>query len=122
MGALLIPVIALVVVVVAVAVGAGAWSSRRHASAERVASPAHPTLDYRVPPGQDPAVLLAALAQEGFTASVDPRDTHLVRVSSPAGPDRDRAHVRSVIASVRTTGIDSGAPHDPGAVRFTDEE
>ena len=88
---------------------------------QRLAADAEPTLDYRVPDGQDPTTVVVALGRDGFQATADPRDTQLVHVACPAGPDRERARVRAVIASVHTTGIDSGAPFVPGDVRFDDE-
>jgi hypothetical protein len=80
-----------------------------------------PTLEYEVPTGQDPAVILAALTRAGYTATVDPSGAHqIVSVACPAGPDRERAYVRSVIESANVTAPDDGAPLDV-AVRFRDE-
>lgn len=121
MGALLVPLLILVVVLVVVGVGVRSWAARRDAAAEELARPATSTLDYLVPPGQDPVVLLTALTTEGFAATADPHRADLVHISCPAGPDRDRARARATIASVHRTGIDSGAPMDPGTVRFLDE-
>jgi len=123
MDALLVLILALAVVAGALVVlGAGirSWSSRSRRTAEELAGPA-PTLDYVVPPGQDPAVVLNALATEGYAVRAAPARTRLLHVSCPAGPDRDRAHVRATIASVHHTAIDAGAPMEPGEVRFTDE-
>ena len=78
------------------------------------------SLDYFVPEGQDPAVVLTALSAAGYSASVDPGDVHLVHVEYPSGPD-ERERVRGTIESVRTTAIDSGSSLDPRPVRFVDE-
>jgi hypothetical protein len=78
-------------------------------------------LDYVVPAGQDPAVVLAALAAEGYDATTDPGQANLVHTRCPSGPERERARVRATIQSVHTTAIDAGAPFDPGPVRFQDE-
>jgi hypothetical protein len=109
------------VAVIAVVV-AGRWAARRQRTGDELAAPSTATIDYLVPDVQDPAVIVAALHAEGFTATTDPGQTRLVHVSCPAGANRDRAHIRSVIASVHTTSIDAGAPLDPEGVRFTDEQ
>jgi hypothetical protein len=122
MGALLIPIIAVAVIVVFAFVAGRRWLGQRQRVADDLAAPSTATIDYRVPPGQDPVVLLTALSAEGFTATTSPADATLIRVACPAGPDRYRAQVRAVIASVDTTAIDSGATFDVEDVRFTDEQ
>jgi hypothetical protein len=80
-----------------------------------------PTLEYSVPTGQDPAVILAALQSEGYTATVDPDHTQqVVLIACPGGLDRQRARVRSIIAAADVTTIDDGGPVDVD-VRFRDE-
>jgi hypothetical protein len=118
---ILIPVILVVIVAVVVLLALASWGRRRQSAADELAHPASPTLDYRVPPGQDPVVVLTALASEGYQATVDPEATQLVHISCPAGLDRERAHVRAVLESADTTTIDTGAPIDPTPVRFVDE-
>ena len=116
-------ILAAVVVVGAILVGGlmRSWSARQHEVNEQISGPGETTLEYRVPTGQDPAAVLTALSQDGYVATTDPGDTQVVHVACPAGADRARAGVRSVIGSVHTTGIDSGAPFDAGRVRFRDE-
>ena len=101
--------------------GTRSWLGRQTARAEEHRDPSVPTLDYRVPAGQDPVVLLTALSAEGYAATPDPREPDLVHISTPAGPDHDRARVRATIASVRGTALDAPAAMDPVEVRFTDE-
>jgi hypothetical protein len=122
MGAILIPVIAVIVVVAIFWIVGQRWAVGRKRVSDDLAAPATDTVDYLVPSVQDPAVILAALEAEGFTATTDPAQTHLIHVSCPAGRERDRAHIRSVIASVHTTAIDSGAPFEAENVRFSDEQ
>jgi hypothetical protein len=122
MGALLVPLVILLVILVIAWVGLRSWAGRRTAVADDLAEPRTSTLDYVVPPGQDPVVLLTALSAEGYTATADPRQTDLVHISCPAGADRDRARVRATIQSVHSTAIDTGVPMDPGHVRFVDEQ
>ena len=74
---------------------------------ERVEQELHdsrtPTLQYSVPTGQDPAVILAALERAGFVAGVDSHGTHqVVMVKCPEGPERTRSKVRALIGSVST--------------------
>lgn len=80
-----------------------------------------PTLEYVVPPGQDPAVILAALERAGFTAAADPHHAHQrVLIACPEGLDRQRAHVRSVIESASVTAPQDGVPVEAD-VQFVDE-
>jgi hypothetical protein len=81
-----------------------------------------PTLEYSVPTGQDPAVILAALERAGYTATADPNHGHQrVLVACPAGMDQQRSEVRSVIESASVTAMDDGVPLEVD-VRFRDEE
>jgi hypothetical protein len=121
MGALLVPLVIIVVLVVLALVAARAWMGRRTEVADELASPESPTLDYVVPAGQDPVVVLTALSADGYVATADPTDVHLIHISCPSGEDRERARVRATIESVHTTAIDDGAPIDSGPVRFVDE-
>src|SRR3954447_10303685 len=80
-----------------------------------------PTLEYAVPTGQDPVVILTALEREGYTATVDA--THpqqVVLIACPGGVDRQRAHVRAVIESASVTTPQDGVPLEQD-VRFLDE-
>jgi hypothetical protein len=80
-----------------------------------------PTLEYDVPTGQDPAVLLAALERAGYIASTDSRPTHhVVMVLCPDGVERERGNVRSVIESASVTSREDGVPLQV-EVRFRDE-
>jgi hypothetical protein len=121
MAAPLVPIIVVLILLAVVVVGVAAWASRRQRVSDELASTAAPTLDYLVPPGQDPVILTTALDAEGYTVTTDPRNALLVHVSCPAGPDRDRARVRAVISSVHTTALDAGQRMEIGEVRFTDE-
>lgn len=118
MGALLIPVIVLLVLLVLGLVWMRRWGQEHQHHAETLADPGTPTLDYHVPEGQDPATVVAALQGAGYSTAVDPGDTQLVRVECAAD---ERERVRSVIGSVDTTGIDSGAPLHTHTIRFQDE-
>ncbi|HET6168095.1 MAG TPA: hypothetical protein VFE07_14785 [Marmoricola sp.] len=80
-----------------------------------------PTLEYVVPTGQDPTVILAALERAGFTATSDPHHANQrVLIACPEGLDRQRAHVRSVIESASVTAPQDGVPIEAD-VQFVDE-
>jgi hypothetical protein len=120
MGALLLPVLAAVVVLVLLAVLVHRWMSEHTRRAVDLAEPDTSTLDYVVPEGQDPAVLLGALVRDGFEASPDPAESHVLHISCPAGPDRDRARARACLEAASSTALDHGAPVER-PVRFRDE-
>jgi hypothetical protein len=121
MGALLIPVLIVLVLLVLGVVWLRRWGADRQRLADELNRPDTPTLEYTVPEGQDPAAVLLALENDGYVATTDPTDTLLVRVHCPAGLDRERARVRAVIETVGVTAIDSGVPVHDGPVRFRDE-
>ena len=92
---------------------------------ERVEAELHavgtPTLEYVVPTGEDPVVVLAALERAGYTAGVDARGARqVVRVKCPEGTERCRQQVRAVIetAGMGTPRIETRSRAD---VRFRDE-
>ncbi len=93
----------------------------RQRVARSINAPETATLEYRVPESQDPALVLAALASDGYQAALAPEDTRLVRVACPPGVDRERARVRAVISTATSSAIDHGAPVHADRVRFTDE-
>lgn len=99
------------------------WDLRRvtfteaHTEAELRDSAMH--LTYRVPEGQDPAVLSAALTRAGFRSVGvlhEGVEQLLVECARPA----DRARVREVIEHVTRTGFE-GAEMHVAHVRFDDE-
>lgn len=79
------------------------------------------SLRYHIPPGQDPAAVLAALKVEGYDAVRDDRfDTPDVLILTPSGRDRERAHVRAVLAD--SDANLEGDPQPAGRrVTFADE-
>jgi hypothetical protein len=77
------------------------------------------TLTYLVPTGQDPAELIAALHQAGFTAVAELRHGYeVLEVACHDEHDRDR--VREILEHAHRSGFDS--PENPvGAISFEDE-
>jgi|SRR5215217_1229512 len=117
----------MVVLVALLALGALALRQLRASSIERevIDHELHdertPTLEYAVPTGQDPVVVLAALERAGYTAVVDPHGAHQVLiVACRGGVERERAHVRSVIESAGVVRHEQIVPV-PVDVRFRDE-
>ena len=127
MGAVFVPLVVVLVVLVA-----GAWAVARFARAEREHSDRlqnadRPTLRYQVPPGQDPALVLAELRAAGYDASADSEpgpSSPIVIVGTTSGRAPDREELRAVLARIDRANIDPGAEPDdelpPG--RFVDEE
>lgn len=84
----------------------------------RLRDPGTHKVSYVVPNGQDVAVLVAALAQEGFTSVGDLEGgTELLLVECEP---QERTQVRGIIEHVSRTGFD-GAPMQVGPVAFEDE-
>lgn len=95
--------------------------AQRARVAAELDSPQTPTLEYAVPTGQDPAVIIAALEKAGYTATADPNHVHqLLRVACPSGLDRQREQVRTVIESASVTAVRDGVPIEAD-VQFADE-
>jgi len=119
-----------VLIATVLAVGALVWivvyvvrqeSIRRARIDEELHDARMPTLEYEVPTGQDPAVILAALEREGYTATVDPAHVHqLMLIACPFGVDRERARVRAVIEAATVSAMADGVPTQV-EVRFCDE-
>jgi hypothetical protein len=79
------------------------------------------SLRYRVPVGQDPAAVVTTLRQAGYEVIRDEAPTHIQElvIQCPAGPEHERARVRSVIAQAP---VDlGGSPAPEHLVRFADE-
>lgn len=82
---------------------------------ERVEAELHdgvtPTLEYVVPTGEDPVVVVAALERAGYQVGVDSHGTHqVVIVKCPDGPEGSRSKVRAIIET-------AGAPAPQAEVR-----
>jgi hypothetical protein len=124
MAVILLIIVAVVVAIWAVVAGFQAMSRyqrRTEAIVHEVSAHEIDALRYRLPAGQDPAAVIAALTHEGYTAVRDDHhDGADILVVCPAGVDRERAHVRAVI---RHVGIDlEGHAMPDHEVRFLDEE
>jgi hypothetical protein len=117
----LAPVIVVIVLAVLGFVGVRAWVFARQRQTDEIVGPGIPSLEYVVPDGQDPVVVLTALSADGYTATTDPAAPNLVHIACPAGLDRERPRVRATIQHAGVTAVDTGVPFEPDQVRFVDE-
>lgn len=110
--------VGLVVAGVVVSMGLRTWTLDRARTEARLLSPDTHTVGYVVPPGQDPAVLMAAVAGTGHTAMVDTSGgTERLIVECD---DHVRGEVRRALESVHSTGWD-GSDMRVEHVVFDDE-
>jgi hypothetical protein len=122
LGVLMLVIVAIVLIVWAVVYVVREETAKRQNVDHELHEDQTPTLEYDVPNGQDPVVILAALEREGYTATVDQNHTEQrVVISCPGGLDRQRAQVRSIIASADSTTLDDAGGHVDVDVRFRDE-
>jgi hypothetical protein len=84
-----------------------------------------PTLRYEVPPGQDPAVVVAGLRQAGYDASADsePGPSSPIVIIGATGGAPDREDVRRRLADLDGTNVvpEESAQVHRSRVRFLDE-
>jgi hypothetical protein len=119
MSAVLVAALVVLIPVVVIVAAVSALRRRDEAVKAEAFSPTIDTLCYHVPEGQDPAAVLAALETEGYAATLSPAPAiHDVLIPCRTGADRERAHVRAVIAhaSVNMEGTPGYRP-----VVFSDE-
>lgn len=125
MGAVLVPVILLVVVLVLAAIAVKRFSRQERQHSDRLQADDRPTLRYEVPPGQDPAVVLAGLRQAGYDASADsePGPSSPIVIIGAQGGEPDREAVRRTLADLDGTNVvpSESAPVERSRVRFLDE-
>ena len=95
MSAVLVPILLVILVLVIASVAVVRMNRRKEAREARAKSGETEFLRYRMPEGQDPAAVLAALRQEGFDPVQDSETAgREVLIPCPAGKDRERARVR----------------------------
>ncbi len=81
-----------------------------------------PHVRYRVPPGQDPVVVISNLRESGYQAVPD-QGSHeqVVVVGLREDTGEAREGVRRAIADARATNVDGPPVLDPAPVRFEGE-
>ncbi|HET7066262.1 MAG TPA: hypothetical protein VFI21_01520 [Nocardioides sp.] len=125
MGAVLIPVILVLIVLVLAAVAIKRYSGAEVRRSDRLQNADRPTLRYEVPAGQDPAAVLAELQSSGYDASADSEpgpSSPIVIIGSTSGGPPDREELRSLLARspVSVESSADGSINRP-PVRFMDE-
>jgi hypothetical protein len=125
MGAVLVPVILLIVVIVAAALAMKRFGAREVQHSDRLQRHERATLRYEVPAGQDPAAVLAGLRQAGYDASADsePGPSSPIVIIGGHGGDPDREAVRRTLTELDGTNVvpDESARVQRSRVRFVDE-
>ena len=110
--------VGLVVAGVVISMGLRTWTLDRARTEARLLSPDTHTVGYVVPAGQDPAVLMAAVAGAGYTAMVDTsRGTERLIVECD---DHARGEVRRALEGVHSAAWD-GSDMQVEHVVFDDE-
>jgi hypothetical protein len=126
MGAVLVPVILLIVVLVLAWFAVQRFGRREIQRSDRLQNADRPTLRYQVPEGQDPAAVLAGLRQAGYDASADSEpgpSSPTVIIGDAHGGEPDREGVRRTLTELDGTNV---VPEESGRVRrsrvrFVDE-
>ncbi len=115
--------IAIAIVLAIIGLAAVRFLHRQAAHQDEVKSAPVDMLRYRVPEGQDPAIVVAALQKEGFEAIPDVQGagaSHDVLVPCGEGVEQHRAHVRSIIQSTEQINFEGDQRQIP-QVKFADE-
>ena len=118
MGAALVPVVLVLIVLVVLGVGIAQFGKRQERRRSQLVAD-HTTLAYELPDGQDPAVVVAALSEKGYAASIDENARVLIG-SHDEETTPDREEVRRVLASARRLNFEGDIAQLP-APRFVDE-
>jgi hypothetical protein len=125
MGAVLVPLIFLVIVIIAVAIAIKQFGQREVQHSDRLQYADRPTLRYAIPPGQDPATVLAGLRRAGYDASADsePGPSSPIVIIGATGAEPDREDVRRTLTDLDGTNIVPGESGEVqrSRVRFLDE-
>ena len=126
MGAVLVPVILLLVVLVAAAYAVKRFGRREIEHSDHLQNADRPTLRYEVPAGQDPAAVLTELRRAGYDASADSEpgpSSPVVIIGTITGDAPDREQLRATLDQLDLVNVDPGVdvPMDRPAVRFMDE-
>lgn len=117
-----IPVVILLVIILLAVIGLAARATQQSRKAADLAGGTN-TVEYVVPEGQDPAAVIAALQQHGYSARRDPDHTHtaVVVIECPEGVEHDRPRIRTVLEQAVPLNMDGDRDPALDPVRFADE-
>lgn len=126
MGAVLVPVILLIVVLVLARFAVQRFGRREIQRSDRLQNADRSTLRYEVPEGQDPAAVLAGLRGAGYDASPDSEpgpSSPIVIIGEAQGGEPDREAVRRTLTELDGTNVvpEESATVRRSRVRFVDE-
>lgn len=116
-------VVVIIIVLAVIVMAAVRFLHRQAAHQDEVKAAPVDMLRYRVPEGQDPAIVVAALQKEGFEAMPDVQGagaSHDVLIPLSDGVEQHRAHVRSIIQSTEQINFEGDQRQIP-QVKFADE-
>jgi len=125
MGAVLVPVLLVLMVLVVGAIAVKRFTRAEIDHSDRLQADERPTLRYRIPAGQDPALVLAGLRRAGYDASADsePGPSSPIVIIGATGGAPDREAVRRALADIDGTNVvpEESGTVDRTRVRFEDE-
>ena len=125
MGAVLVPVLLVVIVLVIGAIAVKRFTRAEIDHSDRLQADERPTLRYQIPAGQDPALVLAGLRRAGYDASADsePGPSSPIVIIGATGGAPDREAVRRALADIDGTNVvpEESGTVDRTRVRFEDE-
>jgi len=125
MGAVLVPVLLVLIVMVVGAIAVKRFTRAEIDHSDRLQADERPTLRYRISAGQDPALVLAGLRRAGYDASADsePGPSSPIVIIGATGGAPDREAVRRALADIDGTNVvpEESGTVDRTRVRFEDE-
>jgi hypothetical protein len=127
MGAVLVPVIAVVIVLVVATFAIKRFGSAEVTHSDQLQFADRPTVRYEVPAGQDPAAVLAQLRGAGYDVSADSEpgpSSPILIIGTDSGGPPDREHLRTLLAHASVNvdpAHDSDTDLTRADVRFLDE-
>jgi len=125
MGAVLVPVLLVLIVMVVGAIAVKRFTRAEIDHSDRLQADERPTLRYQTPAGQDPALVLAGLRRAGYDASADsePGPSSPIVIIGATGGAPDREAVRRALADIDGTNVvpEESGTVDRTRVRFEDE-
>jgi hypothetical protein len=125
MGAVLVPVLLVLIVLVVGAIAVKRFTRAEIDHSDRLQADERPTLRYRISAGQDPALVLAGLRRAGYDASADsePGPSSPIVIIGATGGAPDREAVRRALADIDGTNVvpEESGTVDRTRVRFEDE-
>jgi len=127
MGAVLVPVILVVIVLILGGLAVRAFTRREVDDSNELQRAHRHSVRYQVPPGQDPAAVLHHLESEGYDVSPDSEpgpSSPILIIGTQDATVVDREYLRRAIASFDETNVnpEESGHLDRPPVRFLDEQ